>query len=260
MIVAFLGITICGTAQKNQNLYLGIGGTFETTWSVAGNIAGDSDNFRMGVSEPAGLKVVLHHNINRFGWEWYGMIKNIRTTMVLNQLDSLDNTYYKNFKLRAHQTGGTFETGIYLGANWNVGKHQLYTALGAGVALNRFNGSSGSGSYSYHQQPDTSYLNFIGNYREIDIFYSATPLVSAMVSFRQKLKNPKLGLVYSLENKWGLTPAMTEEFEYGVELGFNNTQSTYKATFTNVRFIYLAATVAFTFDVFNKKTIADAAL
>lgn len=260
MIVAFMGITFYCVAQKNQNLYLGIGTTFETTWSVAGKIAGDSESFRMGVSEPVGLQVLLHHNINRLGWEWYGMIKNARTTMVLHELNEADQALYSNFKLRAHQTGSTFETGAYVGANWQVGKHQLYTALGAGVALNRFTGSSGSSSFQYVQQPDTSYLEFIGNFSEIGILYSATPLASAKVSFRQKLKNPKLGMVYSLENKWGLTPAMNGDFEYGVKLGYNNTETTYRATFSDVRFIYLAASIAFTFDVFNKKTIKSPAL
>lgn len=245
-----------GFGQTNRNWYLGVGPTFETTWSVAESITGDTDNFRTGITETPGLKFVAHGNYNRFGLEWYGMVKKNRTKMVINQPKPEDEAYYDNMKSSAYQSGVALETGVYAGANFKVGRHELYTGLGAGVAYTRF-GSHGSSTWatpSLNFNQDTSLYIESAKFDENPLsFNSITPLASVMISFRQKLKNERLGMVYSIENKWGLTPTMNESFSYDISMGNPNTLTNYQATFTNIRFIHIAASILFTFDVGGKK-------
>lgn len=255
-----LGFTGSVFSQTNKNLYLGFGPSFEVTRSVAGSITGDTDYMGTGTNLNIGFKTVLHANIGRFGLEWYGMVKKARTQMRITDYKPEDAAYFDKIKSNAYQDGTAFETGIYAGANFAAGKHELYAGIGGGVAYNRFNGygSSTLATPKSRYQPDTTAFiesAFLDD-NPLEIA-TITPVVSGMVSFRQKLKNPKLGIVYSLENKWGVTPAMDESFVYDVILS-NNTRSThYVATFSDIRFIHVTASVLFTFDLMNKKVIKD---
>lgn len=258
LILCASAITFMGTAQnENRNWYLGVGPAFETTWSVTDNITGDIDNFRTGITEKIGLKTVVHANFNRFGLEWYGMLKTNSTKMVLEPTPE-DLAYHVNFKSTAHQSGMALETGIYAGGNFQLGRHELYTGLGAGVAYTRFNGygsSSRSGPMPSSQTDTMPYFESAHLDENPLSINTVTPLASAVVSFRQKLKNNRLGMVYSIENKWGLTPTMNESFTYDLTVGNSLSSARYSATFTDIRFIHLTASILFTFDVGGKKRV-----
>jgi hypothetical protein len=256
LMLCICNIAMISVAQnQNSNWYFGIGPAFETTWSVTDNITGDTDNFRTGVTEKVGLKTVVHANFNRLGLEWYGMVKTNSTKMVLEPTPA-DLAYHVDFKSSAHQSGVALETGLYAGGNFQLGRHELYTGLGMGVAYTRFNGFGGRARSApqSNYQPDTVPYFQYGNYDDNLIsINTVTPLASAVVSFRQKFKNNRLGMVYSIENKWGLTPTMNESFVYDLTVGNSQSSARYTATFTDIRFIHLTASILFSFDIGGKK-------
>lgn len=250
-IILCLSGFMASAQQETRQLIFGLGPSFETTWSFADEAVANGDYFKTGVSENIGLRLLAQYNIKKFGVQGYAQLKRVSVKYVHDGLTEADQQLFKNFRATAYQNGLGMEAGIYGGGNFALGKHQLYVALGAGVVYNHFNGYGGGGSFnSIVVQPDSGGIFMDHNINNTDelVYSSVTPLANMQVSFRQQLKNPKLGIMYVLENKWGLTPTMNETFNYNAELRVNNQSSSYHASFSNVRTMNLTFSVLMTFE------------
>lgn len=236
-------------AQQEKQLIFGLGPTFETSWSMADEITGTGDYYKMGVSENIGLRIQTQYNIKKFGLQGYAQLKRVSIRYVQDDLTPEDQVNFRNFRASAFQSGIGMEVGVYVGGNFPVGKHQLYLAAGAGMVYNNFNGYGGGSFGTYVIAPATggSFMDHNINGGDQLVVNSITPTLNAQVAFRQQLKNPKLGLVYLVENKWGMTSAMPETFNYNLELEYDGQNSNYHASFSNIRTMNLSFSVLMTF-------------
>ncbi|CAN5196745.1 hypothetical protein BH09BAC1_BH09BAC1_00050 [soil metagenome] len=133
---------------------------------------------------------------------------------------------------------GTFESKVFFQENFLsaevlgsayyvhfVGRHRLYIGGGGGFAY-QWKNATGEGHEERNSLTDPAYYGFaITGAAEQQT--NIIPLVSLNIELNQYFKSGKLGIVYGIQNKWGLLPLIEKERSYTASFEYNSDIASY---------------------------------
>lgn len=237
--------------EKDISYSWGLGPSFEVSFVKADEITKSDDFIKLSPVYSPGGRVSFQMNINRFSVQWYGLAKRYELRIAQTDVDAESQYKYNKLLSRLGTRGPGFETGVYAGPNLKVGRHRITIAAGGGLGYACFKDQYSEVDIDFAVQPTHWFMNDKYYYQQNSSllpYKSIFAVVGLQAAFTQKLKNNKLGITYMLENRWSVTPILSERYFYTLTVSHDHDDKSYVAAYENFKLSQLNASVVFTFE------------